>query len=186
METTSNLVINQSRAGIKILGGNHSSDECIKMANEERFKNQISCAVPSDTSKRSGFNQQRQPLSDKSNSSSNTIRVQKKNKLVTAYTCSTESAKHTYMHQHIKNSTQPKKETVTSTCTKLEKVTQTIMSLWTILRRSGLVNMQSFRQELRKSVWNTSTSSTLDTCHSHTHMIDCCKLMLQNNAQDRK
>lgn len=152
------------------------------MDNEERFKNQISCAVPSDTSKRSGFNQQRQPLLDKSDSSANTIRIQKKNKLVTAYTCSTESAKHTYMHQHTKHATQPKKETVASTCTKLEKVTQTIMSLWTILRRSGLVNMQSFRQELRKSVWNTSTSSTLETCHSHTHTHT---RLLQINAAEQ-
>jgi len=49
------------------------------------------------------------------------------------------------------------------TCMKLENVTQTISSLWTILSRSGLVNMQSFRQLLRKSLWYVNTSSKLDT-----------------------
>jgi len=52
------------------------------------------------------------------------------------------------------------------TCMKLEKVTQTIMSLWTIFSSCGLVSIQSFRQSLRKSEWYASTSSTLDTWRS--------------------
>jgi len=51
---------------------------------------------------------------------------------------------------------------------KLENMTQTINSLWTILSRSGLVSMQSLRQLLRKSVWYVNTSSKFDTLNNST------------------
>ena len=60
------------------------------------------------------------------------------------------------------------------TCMKLENVTQTIMSLWTILSRSGLVNIQSLRQLLRKSAWCVSMSSTLHTCPATTPGVSVC------------
>ena len=49
------------------------------------------------------------------------------------------------------------------TCIKFEKVTQSVMSLRTIFSSCRSVNIQSFKQLLRKSVWYASTSSTFDT-----------------------
>lgn len=50
------------------------------------------------------------------------------------------------------------------TCMQFVNMTHTAMSLEKILRSSGLVSMQSFRQLSRKLVWWQSTSSMLDAC----------------------
>lgn len=46
----------------------------------------------------------------------------------------------------------------------LVNMMQTAISLEKILRSSGLVNMQSFRQLSRKLVWWQRTSSMFDAC----------------------
>lgn len=50
------------------------------------------------------------------------------------------------------------------TCMQFVNMRQTAMSLEKILRSSGLVSMQSFRQLSRKLVWWQSTSSIFEAC----------------------
>lgn len=50
------------------------------------------------------------------------------------------------------------------TCMQFVNMMQTAISLEKILRSSGLVNMQSFRQLSRKLVWWQRTSSMFDAC----------------------